>query len=167
MGAGKTSIGTRVAARLGLEFVDSDVELERRRGHTARQVLADEGVRAVHAAEADVVVDALARKETAVIGAPASIVLTPAMRDRLRQEFVVWLCADPHWLAEQLQSSDNSQRPFVDRDPGVVVRQHEQREGWYREIASLVVDTTRRDRDEVADEIVAALRSRDDVPSDR
>src|SRR3954467_1448894 len=90
MGAGKTSIGKRVAKRLGRPFVDSDEELERRTGQTARQILAAEGQDALHAHENDVVEAALAAQPPAVIGAPASVVLTPAMGDRLRTEDVVW-----------------------------------------------------------------------------
>jgi shikimate kinase len=160
MGSGKTSIGTRVARRLGRPFVDSDAELERRTGRTAREILAENDVASLHAQEAEVVHEALAATEPSVIGAPASVVLTPALRDRLRRELVVWLRADPHWLVEKMHDSDNEQRPFVDRDPGVLVRQHEQRKGWYEEIASLVVDTTRRDKDEVAAEIVDAIAER-------
>lgn len=167
MGSGKTSIGTRVAKRLGLPFVDSDRELERRRGETAREILAAEGVRALHAAEADVVMDALSSKEVNVVGAPASIVLTPAMRERLQQEYVVWLRADPHWLIEKMRTSKNEQRPFIDHDPDVLVRQHEERKDLYAGIASLIVDSTRRGKDDVAEEIVTAIVRDGVVPEAR
>src|SRR5690242_14080862 len=161
MGAGKTSIGKRVAKRLGAPFVDSDEELERKTGHTARELLARDGVESLHAQEADVVMSALAAPERTVIGAPASIVLTPAMRDRLRQEFVVWLHADPEWLEEKIENSHKKNRPFVDQDPGVLRRQHEERKDLFREVATIVVESTRRDKDEIAAEIVAA------IPGDR
>jgi shikimate kinase len=157
MGAGKTSIGKRVAKRLGRRFVDSDQELERATGKTARQLLADEGVESLHAREAAVVDGALASDEPLVVGAPASIVLAPAMRDRLRQEHVVWLRADPHWLTEKMAQSDNEQRPFVDTDPDVLVRLHAERAPLYEDVASVVVESTRRDKDEVAAEIVDRL----------
>ena len=160
MGAGKTSIGKRVAKRLGLEFVDSDDELERRTGHTARELLAVHGTSGLHAQEADVVRDALRAEEPTVIGAPASIVLDPAMRDELRRQYVVWLRADPHWLVEKMATSSNEQRPYVDRDPSVLVRQHEARKDLYQQVASYVAESTRRDKDEVADEIVAAISAR-------
>ncbi|MDQ1520370.1 MAG: shikimate kinase [Actinomycetota bacterium] len=155
MGSGKTSIGKRVAQSLGLPFIDSDEALERRTGRTAREILADQGTDALHAAEADVVEDALDSKTRSVIGAAASSVLTPATRDRLRQEYVVWLRADPRRLIERMASSDNDQRPYVDRDPDVLIRQNEERKDLYQEIASLVVDSTRGDKDELAEEIVA------------
>jgi shikimate kinase len=157
MGSGKTSIGKRVAKRLGLPFVDSDEELERRTGKTAREILAESDTATLHAQEADVVQDALGSTQRTVIGAPASIVLTPAMRERLQQYDVVWLRADPHWLVEKLAKSDNEQRPFIDHDPEVLVRQHEERRALYEEVASIVVESTRRDKDAIADEIVGAL----------
>jgi shikimate kinase len=157
MGSGKTSIGTRVAQRLSLPFIDSDAELERRTGHTAREILATEGAERLHAQEGDVVMGALSDQALTVIGAPASIVDTPGMRDRIREEYVVWLHADPHWLEEKVAESNNDSRPFVDRDPGVLVQQHEARKDLFREVASLIVESTRRDKDEIAAEIVAAV----------
>jgi shikimate kinase len=160
MGAGKTSIGTRLARRLGRQLIDSDEELERRTGRTAREILAADGIDALHAQEAAVVNDALAVDEPAVIGAPASIVLDPEMRERLAREQVVWLRADPQWLTEKMRRKDDehkSHRPFVDRDPDVLLRQHEERKDLYAGIASVIVDTTRRDKDDVADEIVDKL----------
>jgi shikimate kinase len=160
MGSGKTSIGTRVARRLGLDFVDSDVELERRTGQTARQLLEAHGADEMHAREAEVTDDALAEQRPTVIGAPASFVLDPAQRERLRDQFVVWLRADPHWLTEKLKHSKSEHRPFIDQDPDVLVRQHEERKDLYADVASLIVDTTKRDKDEVADEIVSARSGR-------
>jgi shikimate kinase len=159
MGAGKSTIGRRVAKRLGIPFVDSDEVLERRTGKTAREILAEQGVDAMHAAETDAIRDALDGDERNVIGAPASIVLDPKMRDRLREETVVWLRADPHWLVEKArQKNENTEhRPFVDQDPEVLVRQHEERKGLYEEVASYVADTTRRKKGDVAKEIVAHI----------
>jgi shikimate kinase len=159
MGAGKSSIGRRVAKRLGVPFVDSDEVLERRTGKTARELLDEQGVEAMHAAEADAIRDALDSTERMVIGAPASIVLDPKMRVRLRDETVVWLRADPHWLADKarVKNENTEHRPFVDQDPDVLVRQHEDRKALYQEVASYVADTTRRKKSEVAKEIVAHI----------
>jgi|SRR4051812_46611089 shikimate kinase len=159
MGAGKSTIGRRVAKRLDRPFVDSDDVLEHRTGKTAREILAEQGVDAMHKAEADAIRDALDGDERNVIGAPASIVLDPQMRERLRNETVVWLRADPHWLAEKARKKmkNTEHRPFVDQDPDVLVRQHEERKALYEEVASYVADTTRRKKGEVAKEIVANI----------
>src|SRR5689334_777673 len=111
MGSGKTTIGTRVAKRLALPFVDSDREPQRQTRHTARQILADDGVDVMHAEEAAVVRAALDSPERAVIAAPASIVDSPEMRARLQQEDVVWLRADPHELIARMKTSHNTERP--------------------------------------------------------
>jgi shikimate kinase len=163
MGSGKTTIGELVAQRLGLSFVDSDVELERRTGHTARELLDREGADRMHELEASVVRDALDSPERLVVGAPASIVLTAPMRERLRREYVVYLHADPHSLAERLAHTSDKHRPFVDQGPDVLLRQYAERDALYREVASLVVDVTRRDKNDIVDEIIAAL----DQPSGR
>jgi shikimate kinase len=157
MGAGKTTIGRRVARRLGRRFVDSDEELETRTGKTARTLLAERGVDGLHGQEAAVVEDILQGDEPVVFGAPASVVLSPALRARLQQEDAVWLRADPHWLAEKMRKKDDEYRPFVDHDPEVLVRQETERAPLFEAVARYVVESTNRDKDEVADEIVRLL----------
>jgi shikimate kinase len=153
MGSGKTTVGTRVARALGRPFVDSDDLLQARTGHTARELFEANGETAMHTAERDALMQAFAAPEANVIGAAASAVLT--MADELRRHYVVWLCADPHVLAERVQQQKH--RPFVDHDPDVLVRQHEERKALYASVASLTIDTTRGDPDDEAAEIVAQI----------
>src|SRR3546814_16735518 len=74
MGAGKSSVGRRVAKRLGRDLVDGDVVLdERTGGMTAAEVADSEGIDALHDMEAQIALDALAYTPPAVIGpAPAT-----------------------------------------------------------------------------------------------
>ncbi len=164
MGTGKTTIGRLVAHRLAVPFVDGDDALERQTGHTARELLAIEGAEGMHGAEARVLLDALDAPGASVIAAAASVVLDPEIRARLgepapggaRRVFVIWLRAEPHWLAERVRRVAGAHRPFVDRDAGVLVRQHAERARLYQEVASLVVDVTGRDEDAIVAEIMAA-----------
>src|SRR3546814_19773363 len=73
MGAGKSSVGRRVAKRLDRELIDGDVVLdERTGGMTAAEVADSEGIDALHDMEAQIALDALASTTPAVIGPAAS-----------------------------------------------------------------------------------------------
>jgi shikimate kinase len=59
MGAGKTTVGTLLAEKLGLEFADSDLVLEQRAGRPIRQIFADDGEPAFRVLEHQVIEDLL------------------------------------------------------------------------------------------------------------
>jgi shikimate kinase/3-dehydroquinate synthase len=86
MGAGKTTIGTEVAARLGRGFVDLDDRI----GDPA-EIFANEGEAAFRAREVTALLAALSLRIPAVIGLGGGAVETPEVRDALRAEFVVLL----------------------------------------------------------------------------
>ena len=153
MGSGKTTVGTRVARALRRPFLDSDELLQAQTGHTARELFEANGADAMHAFERDALMSAFGSPEPNVIGAPASAVLT--MIDELRRHYVVWLCADPHVLAER--AGRKAHRPFVDHDPGVLVQQHEERKALYESVASFTIDTTAGNPDDEAAAIVAKV----------
>jgi len=99
MGAGKTSIGKRLATRLGLEFVDADLRLEQLAGATVPVIFELEGEAGFRLREQQLLADLMRGREQ-VIATGGGAVLSPATREQLRQRgFVVYLKAG---IAQQL-----------------------------------------------------------------
>ncbi len=155
MGAGKTTVGRRVATLLGRPLLDSDQMIEARTGRTVREIFEAEGEPAFRALETAALVDALAEPEPLVIAAAGGVLLREENRDALRRSFakVVWLRADPAVLADR--ATRGQHRPLLDGDPvAAMQRLLPEREPLYRAAADLVVDTDRLDPDTVATRIV-------------
>jgi shikimate kinase len=141
-GAGKSSIGRRVAKRLDRPFVDADDELVRRSGRTVRDWFAGEGEAAFRTAESALLADLLAAPGPSVVAAGGGVVLAAGNRALLRGDraTVVWLRAGvPYLLSRVLQKQDH--RPLLDADPeATLARLHEIRTPLYEEVADIVLD---------------------------
>jgi shikimate kinase len=160
MGVGKSTVGQRVAARLGRPFSDSDAVIEARTGRTVAQIFAHEGEPAFRALETEVLAEVLADTEPTVVAAAGGVVLDATNRDALRRAgTVVWLQAPVNMLVERVAGSTH--RPAIDDDPaGTLARLADGREGLYGEVADLLVDAA-LPVDEVVERIVAAVRERE------
>jgi shikimate kinase len=144
MGSGKTSIGARVAEELGWPLIDGDVWLEERNGgRTAAEIADAEGIAALHAKEADVMLEALAHPEPAVIGPAASTIENERVRTALADHWVVWLKATAEYLAEH--AVRKTHRPLMDSgDPlELFRRQLAVREPLVLPLAALAIDVVR------------------------
>ncbi len=140
MGTGKTTVGRRLASRLGRAFVDSDDQVEARTGRTVREIFESDGEATYRRIESEALADALCRKDPAVIAAAGGVVIDPVNRHRLSAAgTVVWLRADPALLAARVRAGEH--RPLLDGDPlTTLTRLAAERDGWYREVADEVVD---------------------------
>src|SRR2546430_46989 len=93
-GSGKSTVGRVLAARLGWDFVDADVVLEERYGHTIRDIFAAEGETGFRNKESTVLADLCTRTKT-VIATGGGVVLRHENRVRIKKcGFVAWLSAD-------------------------------------------------------------------------
>jgi shikimate kinase len=159
-GSGKTTVARLLAERLRWQWLDADDVLEATCGRTVRQVFAEEGEGGFREREAALLTE-LCLREQHVIATGGGVVLGPENRRRLREAgMVVWLTADAETLWRRLQQDATS----PERRPALTVgglAEIEEllrlREPYYREVAKLVVDTSRRTAPEVADFILAGL----------
>ena len=155
MGTGKSTVGRRVAERMGRDFLDSDVQVEARTGRTVREIFASDGEAVFRRLEAQALADALARARPSVVAAAGGVVLDPGTRERLRNgSTAVWLRADPSVLAHRVTSADH--RPLLDDGARVVLeRMHRERSPLYEEVANgRIVDVSSVSIDEAAEAVL-------------
>lgn len=123
MGAGKTRTGSALAARLGWRLHDSDAELEARTQATGAVIGAEQGVAALHALEARILLETLATEGPmaqgpTVVCAAASTVDDERCRAALADAtLVVWLDAPTDVLAQRVPSGATDGRRRRGRRP--------------------------------------------------
>lgn len=157
MGAGKTTVGTRLAGRLRRPFRDSDRAIEARTGRTVAQIFADDGEAVFRALESEVLAEMLDDDEPAVIAAAGGTVLDPENRRRMRARgTVVWLRVDPERLVDRVRTGTH--RPLLADDPrGTLERLAHERESLYADVAHEIVDASTAGPDEVVEQVLALI----------
>jgi shikimate kinase len=164
MGVGKSSVGRRVALRLGRQFVDTDKLVEDDAGCTVAEIFAAEGEPAFRALENAAVRRALESDPFAVIAFGGGAVLEPANRGLARElALVVWLQAPARELVRRvsgsMRRSGGTARPLLNqgRPPEAVLDElARQREEAYRAAAHVLVDTSGRSPGQAATAVLVA-----------
>ena len=156
MGAGKSSVGRRLAARLERRFVDVDDVVAERAGSSIPELFADRGETAFRALEASTLGDLLDDPRPSVVATGGGAVLDAGTRSRLAEVGTIWLRAAPQHLARRVGAGRG--RPLL--SGGDVAAELErlasERTAHYEDVASIVVDVDDLGIDEVVDRIVAS-----------
>lgn len=157
MGAGKSTVGKRLAKRLGLPFVDSDVEIEEASGATTADLFERFGEQNFRDGERRLVAR-LINGEVRVIATGGGAFIDPRTRQLLNERAItIWLDAPVDVLAERTSRRDN--RPLLktgDRSE-ILARLAEERRDSYAE-AQIHIRSGGGAHSDVVDAIIAALR---------
>jgi len=156
MGSGKTTVGRRVAAKLGYKFIDTDDLVVARAGKSVREVFEHDGEAMFRAHEAQALAEALATSVDAVVAAAGGSVLSAENRMLLRNSsaVVLWLDADVPSLTERTARSPH--RPLLDGDASARLTQLDtERRSLYTEVADERIDTAGLSLEDVVQRVVA------------
>lgn len=157
MGAGKSTVGARLARRLEREFIDVDRELEARLGVDIPTVFDLEGEDGFRRRESQLVCE-LSHRTGLVVATGGGVVLRAENRAALATRgLVIYLKADPGDLWQRLRRDRH--RPLLRTDdPRQRVRELvEQRDPLYQDVADHVVGTGRQPADHAVESIIAWL----------
>jgi shikimate kinase len=150
MGAGKTSIGKRVAKALGTSFYDSDAAVVREHG-AIELIFERDGEQQFRTWERTAVTDGLARGGVVSLGGGA--VLDPDTQADLAAHRVVLLTVDDRTIASRIRGT---KRPLLHGDDALVRWRavYAQRREIYERLASVTFDTSSGPLQEIVSAIV-------------
>jgi shikimate kinase len=156
MGAGKSSIGRRLAARLGLPFVDADVEIEKAANATITEIFEQHGEEYFRDGERRVI-QRLLDGAPKVLATGGGAFIQPETRAAIQAGAIsIWLKADRDLILSRIRRRSN--RPLLKtNDPGAVVdRLIAERDPIYAE-SDIQIQSRDVAHDVVVDVIFAAL----------
>lgn len=149
MGAGKSTI----ARGLDPYFVDMDALLEDRLGMPIARFFEEKGEAAFRQIEEEVLADLL--KMDQVVSTGGGVVISQKNRDLLKQNpDNIYLKADFETLYQRISADKDNQRPlFLNNSKEDLAAIFNERQAWYEEVASKVIDVSKLSPEEIIEEL--------------
>ena len=153
MGAGKSSIGRRLASRLGIPFIDADTEIESAAGMTIPEIFEKHGEPYFRAGESRVIARLLDNGPQ-VLATGGGAVMDPQTRALIGQKGIsIWLKADIDVLLKRTKRRND--RPLVEKIKDLLPA----REPIYAQ-ADIIIQSRDEPHDAIIDEIMGELPKR-------
>ncbi len=155
MGAGKTSVGRRLAEKLNLSFVDADHEIELAAGKPITEIFADHGEAYFREGERRVIARLL-DTGSQVLATGGGAWMNSETRERVKSRGIsIWLKADLDVLLKRVAKRND--RPLLREDPEAVLRNLiEQRYPFYS-MADITVESRDVQHGQMVNDVVKAL----------
>ena len=149
MGAGKSTI----ARKLDPDFVDMDALLEDRIGMPIACFFEEKGEAAFRQVESEILADLL--KTDQVLSTGGGVVISQRNRDLLKTNTDnIYLKADFETLYQRIAADKDNQRPlFLNNSKEELATIFQERQAWYEEVASRVLDVTKLSPEEIIEEL--------------
>jgi shikimate kinase len=160
MSSGKSTVGQSLARRLNWEFIDFDVEIERREELPVAALIERQGEDYFRGLEAALTRE-IANREAAVLAPGGGWIMNPALLESIRPgTLTAWLRVSPAEVVRRLREQAND-RPFKD-DPDAIhpiAAMLEEREPLYR-LADMAIPVDGRSTEAIAFELEQIVRYR-------
>ena len=149
MGAGKSTI----ARGLDPDYIDMDALIEELLGMSIADFFAEKGEVAFRQVESEVLADLL--KTDRVVSTGGGVVISQRNRDLLKTNPEnIYLKADFETLYQRIAADKDNQRPlFLNHSKEELARIFQERQTWYEEVASRVLDVTKLSPEEIIEEL--------------
>jgi len=149
MGAGKSTI----ARGLDPNFVDMDALLEDRLGMPIARFFEEKGEAAFRQIEEEVLADLL--KTDQVVSTGGGVVISQKNRALLKENSDnIYLKADFETLYQRISADKDNQRPlFLNNSKEDLAAIFNERQAWYEEVASKVIDVSKLSPEEIIEEL--------------
>ena len=149
MGAGKSTI----ARGLDPDYLDMDALIEKRLGMSIAEFFAEKGEGAFRQLESEVLAELLQRDQ--VVSTGGGVVISQRNRDLLKTNSDnIYLKADFETLYQRISSDKDNQRPlFRNNSKEELAAIFQERQAWYEEVASRVLDVTELSPEEIIEEL--------------
>ncbi len=157
MGVGKSSIGRRLAARLGVPFVDADSEIEKAAGMSIADIFARHGEADFRSGEARVIARLLDGGPQ-VLATGGGAIMNADTRAAIKAKGVsIWLSAEFDVLMRRINKRKNDRPLLQTADPAATLRELlAAREPAYAQ-ADLTVQSREVPHDAIVSEIMTSL----------
>lgn len=161
-GTGKSTLAAPLARRLDWDWIDADVELERRAGRTIKQIFDTDGEPEFRRLERELIAELL-QQDRLIVAAGGGAILNEATRRDLKTSGpVIWLQASAEAIERRLatDSTTGQRRPNLTATGGreEIERLLATREPLYRECATIIVDSDSVAPEQLVEEVLNQLQ---------
>ena len=149
MGAGKSTI----ARGLDPDYLDMDALIEKRLGMSIAEFFSEKGEATFRQVESEVLTDLL--KTDRVVSTGGGVVVSQRNRDLLKTNSDnIYLKTDFETLYHRIAADKDNQRPlFLNNSKEELAAIFQERQAWYEEVASQVLDVTKLSPEEIIEEL--------------
>lgn len=158
MGSGKSSIGRSLAKKLGLEYIDTDTMIEKKKGKSISEIFRVEGEEYFRKLEKEIV-EKVSEYNNKIIACGGGVALDDLNVLNLKKNGVlVYLSVDPSIIIERVKNSTDRPLLEVEDKEKEAKRLFEQREKKYINATDVIVDAGNTPINKIAEQILQSVK---------